>query len=202
MSRTTIRNWVKRLHMYCGLLSFTTLIVLGIVGLTSTFLPRPGERPRPATQVQEVDFKAPGGLDDRQLADHIQAALGLPLTQPAPSWLIRRDADNRLRVGLPTPGHLWNIVVLEDESRLRLEKAPFDVWQYLFDLHEMTPSSPQPDWRTRAWAWYEEFTIWSLILMALSGVYLWLTSRPKWRWAQLSAAAGFVALLAIFFLRR
>jgi len=40
------------------------------------------------------------------------------------------------------------------------------------------------------WRWYTELAIWSLILMALSGVYLWLASRPAYGWGQISFVAG------------
>jgi hypothetical protein len=185
--------------MYTGLLNFTVLVIFGIIGIVATFLPRPVEREKPAATVQMRDVHLPGGLDDRRLADYLQASLNLPLTRPVPDWMLGRDRQNRLRFRLWTPARFYEILVLEKPGKVQITTQPFDVWQYLFHLHEMTPGTGQPELRTLLWAWYIEFSIWSLILMSLSGVYLWLASRPKYRWAQVSFAAG-AAIFVVFYI--
>ena len=195
-------KWIKRIHMYLGLLNFTILIIFGIVGLSVSLLPPKEERVRPKSTVHHVSYEVPGGLGDRELADHVYATLNLPLTQPAPDWSLRRDRNNNLRVMLGTPATDYHIVILENESQLRIESRPYDRWQYLFHLHEMTFSGAAPDWRMQAWAAYMELSIWSLIFMALSGVYLWLASRPGLRWAQCSLVGGVVSFIALWTLSR
>jgi hypothetical protein len=138
-------------------------------------------------------------MDDRRLADHIHASLNLPLTKPAADWALGRDRQNRLRFRLGTPARFYEILVLEKQDQVQITTQPFDFWQYLFHLHEMTPGAGQPELRTRLWAWYMEFSIWSLMLMSLSGVYLWLASRPGYRWAQASFAAG-AAIFIVFYI--
>ena len=98
--------------MYTGLLNFTVLMVFGIIGVVATVLPKPPERQKPPSTAQVRDFPIPGGMSDRQLADHIQASLNIPLTGPAPDWALRRDRQNRLRVRLGTPARFHDIVVL------------------------------------------------------------------------------------------
>ena len=193
-----MHKWFRKVHMYTGLLNFTILVIFGIVGLSATFLPRPAQRSQPEREVRYLDFTAPGGLDDRQLADHVYEELKLPLTKPAPEWAVQRDSDNNPTANFYTPGKMYYTTVLEKEARLRVETAPYDTWAFLMHLHEMTPRNANPDWRTQLWAYYVEFSIWSLIGMALSGVYLWLASRPGFRWAQLSFAAG-CGILVLFF---
>ena len=195
-------TWMIRIHMYTGLLNFTALALFGVVGIIATVLPPHAERTRPEPVVELVEFEIPGGMDDRQLADHIQATLQIPLTGPAPDWSLKRDDDNNLRFRLPTPARGHEIVVLEDESRLRIETLPFDTWQYLFHLHEMVPSRSTSDFRIQAWAWYIEFSIWALILMALSGLYLWLESRPGYRWAQISFGVGSLIFVCFYWFVR
>ena len=195
-------RWMIRIHMYTGLLNFTALVLFGVVGIIATVLPPHAERTRPEPAVELVDFEIPGGMDDRQLADHIQATLRIPLTGRAPDWTLKRDDDNNLRFRLPTPARGHEIVVLEDEGRLRIETLPFHTWQYLFHLHEMVPSRVTSDLRIQAWAWYIEFSIWSLILMALSGLYLWLESRPGYRWAQISFGVGSLIFVCFYWFVR
>jgi len=188
--------------MYTGLVKLTVLVVFGIVGIVSTVLPRPVERAKPAATLQVRDVHLPGGLDDRRLADYLQASLNLPLTRPVPDWMLGRDRRNRLRFRLWTPARFYEVLVLEKQGKVQITTQPFDVWQYLFHLHEMTPATGHPHLPTLLWAWYIEFSIWSLMLMSLSGVYLWLASRPGYRWAQVSFAAGSVIFVVFYIVIR
>jgi hypothetical protein len=194
-----ITLWIKRIHMYTGLLNFTTFAIFGIIGIMATVLPRPAERQKLPSTVQVRDFQIPGDMNDRQLADHIQTSLKLPLTSPTPDWALRRDDQNHLRFGLFTPARFYDILVLENQGKIEMTTQPFDLWQYLFHLHEMTPGWAHPDLRTQLWAYYMECSIWSLILMSLSGVYLWLVSRPKHRLALVSFATG-SAIFVLFYI--
>jgi uncharacterized iron-regulated membrane protein len=202
-----LTRWVKKIHMYIGLLSFTILVIWGIVGLSASFLPPESQREQLKTELHHVDYDVPVDLSDRELADHAYEKLAIPLTSPAPDWSLRRDRNNNLRFRLPTSARIHDIVVLEQESRLRVQTRRVDGWSYLFRIHEVTLSgttrnNPDPDWRIFLWAIYAEFSIWSLILMAIAGVYLWLASRPKLRWGQLSAVAGVVSFVALWVLSR
>ena len=190
---------IKKIHIYSGLISFTALLIFGVIGIVATFLPRPDDRPRPEATVREIGFSVPEDLDDRQLADHIQAELNLPLTLPAPDWSLGRDKKNNLRFRLPTPGHYHDVVVMEPENRIRITTQPYDSWQYLFHLHEMTPRPSQKDLRVRLWAYYGLFNVWALIVMSFSGLYLWLsTKRRNYWWAQTSFLFGTISFVVLY----
>lgn len=198
-STLALTRWIKKIHMWVGLLNFTILIIFGIIGIAASILPRPADRPRPAATMRTVAYVAPGNLDDQALANAIQAFLDIPLTSsPVPSYAIRRDEDQRLRVSLFTPAVRFETTLLENDGKLEISEQPFDVWQYLFHLHELTPRAAGPDWRLRVWTWYMELSIWSLILMALSGVYLWSAARPGYRWGQVSFAAGLLIFVGFY----
>ena len=191
--------WIKRIHMYTGLLNSVALLLFGVIGIAVTILPRPRERTPPEAQVEVFDLEIPGDLDDRELADYIQAELAIPLTGPAPKWSFGRNDDGDFFFRLPTPARRYEVTALEAENQLRVRTQPFDTWQYLFHLHEMSPAHPKPDWRIQSWAWYIEFSIWSLIAMTLTGIYLWLVTRPGYRWAQISLAGG-KAVFVLFYM--
>ncbi|MBI3679538.1 MAG: hypothetical protein HY235_04000 [Acidobacteria bacterium] len=69
-------------------------------------------------------------------------------------------------------------------------------------MHETHIRNRSADWRMRLWTYYIELSIWALIVMSLTGVYLWLASRPGFRWAQLFFAAGTVCFLALWVFSR
>jgi hypothetical protein len=92
-------------------------------------------------------------------------------------------------------------VVLEKENRIRIETRRNGPAQFLNGLHTTTVNR-HPDWRIRWWGYYTEFSIWSLIGMALSGVYLWLASRPRYAPARYAFALGCGAFLLLYGLTR
>jgi hypothetical protein len=49
---------------------------------------------------------------------------------------------------------------------------------------------------------YNEVAIFALIFLSLSGLYLWLSSRPRHRLAQLSFFAGTGWFLVLYWLSR
>ncbi len=193
---------LKKILARLGLLSFTILLVYGITGLSVTMLPAPEARPRRQAAAEIVDFRVPPNLTDKQVADRVWEALKLPLTNPAPEWSLRRDAANNLTIGFYTPNGPARVTVLEREGRLRLvrERAPWPA--FLNNLHAGTLRDLPVDWRMRAWVAYNEFAIFALILMSLSGVYLWLSSRPRHLLARLSFVAGTGSFLALYWLSR
>jgi hypothetical protein len=188
--------------MYVGLLNLSILLIFGVAGLQATFEPAPENRKRPDADVEFRDFTVPAGLDDKAAADRVHAFLHLPLTAPLPKYAIRRDANNDLALNFYTANGVRRAVVLEKEHRIRLETEHTTITSYLNGLHATTINSASPDWRIRWWTYYNEFSIWSLIVMSISGAYLWLASRPRYSPARWTFAAGCGAFLLLYFLTR
>ena len=182
--------------MYTGLVNFTVLFVFGVTGLLGTLATRPFQWNRPAPVTDYVDFTPPPGLTDKELADRVYERVKLPMTGPVPP-VVRRNRDHDVEITFYTPNGSRQVTVLEKESRVRVVKQGLNAFQFLSTLHETTIRNASNDLRVRMWAWYNEAAIWSLTLMAVSGVFLWLATRPRYRWAQAAFATGtglFVAL--------
>jgi hypothetical protein len=187
--------------MYIGLLNLSILLVFGVAGLTATMEPAPDRRDRPEPQVEYRDFTVPAGLDDKAAADHVWEFLRLQLSQPLPKYAIRRDANHDLALDFYTPNGVRRAVVLEKENRIRLETHRVGLGSFLNGIHTVT-SNHNPDWRVRWWGYYTEFSIWSLIAMSLSGVYLWLASRPRYTPARYAFALGCGAFVLLYTMTR
>ncbi|MEZ5403767.1 MAG: PepSY domain-containing protein [Bryobacteraceae bacterium] len=182
--------WIKRLHMYAGLLSLTILFIFGIVGLTGLMLPVPSERKQPEFVGREEAFAVPPNMSDRELAQAAWEKLAPPVTGPPPPFSIRRDANRNLVFQVFGPNGPTRVTVLENDGKLRVETRRNLWWQYFNVLHETHIRSTVPDLIVRLWTWYNEFSIWTLMFLSLSGIWLWLAAKPGWRWAQLSFAVG------------
>ena len=197
-----MNRWIKKLHMYFGLLNSSILLVFGIAGLTATFEEAPENRPRPQPTLRFESYTAPPAADDKQVADDVYRFLNLPLTNPLPKGALRRDDQNHLQLNFYTINGIQRVTVLEKENRLRIETLRVNLWRYLDHLHSTTRGARTPDLRIRLWGYYNEFAIWSLIGMTLSGLYLWLSSRPGYRAAQYIVLAGSGLFVALYVLTR
>ena len=118
------------------------------------------------------------------------------------SFAIQHDADNNLFLDFRHANGRHQVTVLEKEGRIRIEVTRNSLWLYLDTLHETTAAFHSGDWRMQLWADYNEFAMWCLLLMILSGLALFLTARARSRLAQISLAAGCCAFAALYFWTR
>ncbi len=191
-------RWLKKLHMYFGLLNFSILLVFGIAGLTATVHTHASPRATPV--ITTFDFRPPANIGDYEAAIAAFEFLKLPMATAPMVNGVRRDAANNVFFAVYTPNGARVVTLLEKEGKVQLDTRRESIWHFFDNLHGTTVNNRETDLRIRLWTWYNEFAIWSLIFMSATGVYLWLASRPRYRWAQVSFAAGsgiFVLLYAI-----
>jgi uncharacterized iron-regulated membrane protein len=193
---------IKKIHTYLGLLTFINLMVYGIAGLAATFHADPENSAKPQPSVYELPFKVDPNLTDRQVAERAVAALHFTLVAPVSEYAIKHDRANRLWLDLYHSNGTHKVTFLETEGKMRIEEIRNDVWSYLDNLHTTTSAFASGDIRMRLWANYNEFAMWSLIGMTVSGVWLWLAVRPGHRWAQVSFATGMGIFVALWILTR
>jgi hypothetical protein len=187
---------VKKAHIYIALLNLSIVLVFGIAGLKATL--NDGRHKPPEPEVRFENFTVPATIiDDGAVAEEIRRRLNIP----AVSIDIRRDKENNLNVAYYTQSGPRRITLLEKENRLRIAKQQEDIWHFFDNLHGTANRHPS-DWRVRLWTYYNEFSVWSLIAMALSGIYLWLCSRPGYLWAQVSFLAGTATVFVLYVVSR
>ena len=192
---------IKRIHIYLGLLSFSHFIVYGIAGLTASSQ-RSLERPKVPMNARYEPFTATPNSTDKQVADAVYKQLQLPFTRPMPDWYLRRTPENDLLLDFVNINGIYRVTVLEKEQRVKIEEIRNSAWLFLEDIHAGTGRDPEEASLLRAWGYYNEFAMWSLLAMALTGVYLWLASRPTLRWAQVCLVMSTAALVAFWWMVR
>lgn len=185
--------------MYLGLLCWSILFVYGIAGLTATVVHSGPPGPEfESSAVRTETFVAPPNETDRQVAGAVWQTLKIPLTGPPPSYAIGRDRQNDLVVSFWTANGPTDVTVLEQQHQLRIVTQRTNVWAYFNNLHSTTLHDRPYDWRIRWWAYYNEFAVWALLVMALTGVYLWLASRPRHVLAQAAVGLSVVSFLILY----
>jgi len=120
--------------------------------------------------------------------------LHLSLATPIQSAVIQHDDSGRLVLDFWHANGRHRVTVLEGEGRLRIEVVRNSLWRYLDILHMTTGAFRSGDWRMTLWADFNEFAMWSLGVMLLSGSALGLVAR-RGPLAWIALGAG-VALLA------
>jgi hypothetical protein len=190
---------IKKIHTYAGLLTFVNLAVYGIVGLSALYLLRP-HPPSPVVSYQS--FTVEPNLTDRQVAERVCAQLNLSLATPVNSFAIQHDDANNLFLDFRHANGRHQVTVLEKDRRIRIEVSRNSLWLYIYTLHETTAAFHSGDWRMQFWADYNEFAMWCLLTMIVSGVAMFVAARARSRTAQISLAAGCCAFAALYFWTR
>ena len=118
-----------------------------------------------------------------------------------PDWFLKHTPENDLQLDFYTINGIFRVIVIEREQRLRIEEIRNNTWLFLEDLHAGTARESEIR-LLRIWGIYNEFAMFSFIGLSLSGVFLWLSSRPKLRWAAAGVAASTAIAAALYGLAR
>jgi hypothetical protein len=190
-----VNAWIKKIHMYAGLLNFTILCVFGLAGLVATAEAPDifsGNKP---PGVSTMPFSAPGSASDAQVAELIRRRLQPP---HAGAPFTHRDERRRLVADFYSVNGLVRATLLESQGQLQVETFRNSIWRFFDNAHATTIQETAYDWAPGVWAWYVELSIWSLIVMSLTGLWLGLATRWPFWWTKASFAVGTLAF-AIFY---
>ena len=194
-----MNTWIKKIHMYTGLLNFTILCVFGIAGLVVTADAPDIFHSATLPVVATLPFRAPGSASDQQVGELIRSRL-----QPAHAGKpnIHRDAQHQLVADFYSVNGLVRATLLDAEGQLRVETRRNSIWRFFDNAHATTIQESAYDWAPIAWSWYIELSIWSLMLMALSGMWLGLASRWPFWWTKASLAAGTLMFAILYWVQK
>jgi hypothetical protein len=139
-------------------------------------------------------------LDDKALAARIDQTLDLPITGN-PAQIGRLD-DGNLFYRYYTVNGRRDVTFFERDGKVRVEFRQTPFWGYVGGMHVASTRRTPPDLPAKAWGLYNEASLWAFTFMTLSGVYLWLSTRPRLKWAQALATAGAILFLGLWTVTR
>lgn len=201
MARRVVYSWMKRLHTYAGLLSFTSFVVWGLIGVAGAFAPAPGAYEPPAiSATREFPMTPPANLDDHALARYIYDRLHIPLR--GGHYDIRRNHDGELAFRVFTASGPRDVTWLEDRSVVRMDVRQNGMLEFLSTMHTAYSNRGPQTRAARLWGYYNECSAWAFLFMIISGLYLWLDTRPGLRWAQLLAATSVGGSIVLWMVTR
>ena len=195
-------EWIRRLHIYTGLFSFTALMLFGAAGLIGACHEDPRAASRPLPVVSELDFEVPQGATDPEVAELVFARLAMRDAAPVPAWALGRNEDHVLVLHFYGPNGVVHASVLEEQKQLHVEIDRSTLGEYANSMHALVLPNAGPQWMVRLWSVYLELSIFTLLFMVVTGVWLWLGTRPRLLWAQAFFAVGTIAFVALYLLGR
>ncbi len=191
--------WIRKLHLYSGLLNFSVLMVFGIAGLVATFhAPDIFEQPSVHT-ITTQDFGAPPSASDKEVMAAIAQALQIRMAElPNP----HRNAQHQLTADFYDANGMRRVTLLEPEHRFQVETRRNNIWRFIDNLHATTFREGAGWSAQHLWGWYTEIATLSMIWMIVSGLWLGFGQRWNFRWTQISAAIGVIAFAVLYYLEK
>lgn len=196
-----MQRWMKKLHMWAGLLTFTAFVVWGAIGVHGAFTPAPGEFvPPDVSAVKEFPFPSKGDLGDKELARAIFEAADIPLR--GGHYNVHRDEDQNLAFFVFTANGRHELTYFEETETVRMAIRRAPLLGFLSTMHTAHSRRGPQTAAARAWANYNELSTWAFFFMTVSGVYLWLATRPNINWARWTFGVAVVGSVILYWAGR
>lgn len=186
-------RWFRLLHLYGGLFVSPFLILFAV----SAILLNHGWRPTAVEPSRrDVSIQAPADLKGLDLGKEILRQTG-----------VEGEIDyvdlkgNRLRLPVTRPGRKFTVTADLAKQSATIEERPTFFGERLIYLHK----SPGPhnaavrgNWvATRIWGVLADGTVYLLLLVTTSGIYLWYLVRPERRRGMVFLAVGCLSLVLL-----
>jgi uncharacterized protein len=201
LERRQVQDWNRRIHFYVGLCLLFFIWLFSISGLLLNHPEWEFARFWENREIfsSEVTITRPSAIEDLAIAQHLMTQLGVvgEINE------IRRTADeDRFGLQVVRPGRIFSVDANFRTATATVEQIDLNAWGVLDALHKFTgvrmnDPTRQRDWvLTKLWSFAMDAVGLGLIVLVLSGLYLWYR-LPKKRMPGLlalglgTAACGF-----------
>ena len=176
----------RKIHLYSGLtlLAFVVMyFVTGYVLIHGDYFPR-GE---PAVTTREEALSSAPGASPEEFSALLQRQFDLPGKRQPP----QRKKDGSWRFEYFRPGLLHEATVGPAGDRVTIKRSDFGAAQTLVGFHRLHGYGG--GWVYDLWMVVFDLASFSMILFAVTGIYLWykLTKRHALGWAMLGTSFAF-----------
>ena len=195
-------RWIRDVHLILGLFVSPFLLVFAV----STLLLN--HTWKPWASLAEVEMPTPQVVEIPEEIEGIEQAQAIML-QVGVSGEIRNvfRPENGLVILVMKPGKNTTITVDMTTGAAEIEQNETDFWDVLLYLHK----SPGPhnanirgNWIfTRLWTWLIDTAVCAILLVSVSGIYLWAVIKAERKAGLILLGAGclsFAAMVSIIIL--
>jgi hypothetical protein len=196
-----VYRWIRDLHLYLGLFisPFVLVFALSVIFLNHTWLPW-GSEDRGEEGRRSVTVSVPEGEDNLELAKQIQRQIGVT---GEIDFISRNLEKHRLSFPIKRPGEHTTVRVDLASGTTQIEQQETGVWDAMIYLHKMPGPhnvAVRGNWIfTRVWGWLADATVYLLLFLTASGVYLWSLLKAERKAGLIFLGSGVLSFLAIAF---
>jgi len=196
---------MRDLHLYLGLFisPFVVVFAVSVFFLVHAWLPK--AREAGAMRVAR-NLALPENLEElsgRKLIDALQPVLASIKAQGEVGWVQHRAREHRLVLPVSLPGRLTTVTIDVAKREAIIEPRTTG----LADAFVMLHKSPGPhlvgirmNWfYMRLWRWFADGTVYLVLFLSVSGLYLWYGLRAERRIGLCLLAAGIVSFSGIVY---
>jgi hypothetical protein len=195
---------IRNLHLYLGLFISPLVMVFAV----SVFFMVHAWLPKADAGAKRVvtALVLPANLEElsgRQLIDALQAVLAKINAQGEVGWVQHRPKEHRLILPVSVPGRVTTVTIDIAKREATIEPRSRGLADAVVLLHK----SPGPhlvgirmNWvYMRIWRWCADGTVYLILFLTFSGVYLWYALRAERRIGLCLLTAGAIAFSGIVY---
>ena len=195
-------GWNRKAHYYLGLYFLFFLWLFSLSGLLLNHSSWAFAQFYPNRKISKFEraIQLPASASDLDKAKAVMRQFGI---EGEVGWSATRGDAARLEFNVTRPGRVYQVQADLKDNRAAVTLNEYNVWGVLRGMHTFVGVSPDDprnhrDWiLTRIWALSMDAVAAGVVVLVLSGVYLWWNRRDK-RLAGLIALAAGTAVCGLF----
>lgn len=194
-------RWTRSIHLYAGLFAspFVVLYALSVLFLVHTWLPWGGADDA-AVSKRTVSIAVRDDSSSLTMAKQAREELGL---EGEIGYVNHNATKQTLFFPLESPGRRATVQLDLRTGRAEVEQRETGVWDGMNYLHKMPGphnAAIRGNWfATRLWGWLADATVYLILFLSASGVYLWAVLRAERKAGLLFLTGGALSLLLLAF---
>jgi hypothetical protein len=185
--------WTRDLHLYFGLFISPFLLVFAASTVLLNHAWKPGERVETRTETIHIEEGLEDFAQQRQILEQL-GVTGEPIFMRG--FATREVVTIRVR----KPGERTIVRVNVKNRRADVERRVAGFWDATIFLHVLPGPHKKPDWFfTKVWSWVADSTVYVVIFLSVSGIYLWAVLRAERRAGLISLGLGSVSFVLVLY---
>ena len=197
--------FTRDLHLYFGLFISPLVLVFAVSVFFLVHARLPGAVPPPASRIAG-DLPVPAGvelLSGREQVNALRGVLDRLGVQGEVNSIRRIANEHRLVISVIIPGREVTVDLhLETRSAIVASRGE-SMWSAMVYLHKMPGqhlANLRGNWvYMRLWRWLADATVYLVLFLSISGIYLWAVLRAERRIGLALLAAGAFSFLGLVY---
>jgi hypothetical protein len=190
--------FTRDLHLYLGLVICPTVLVFAVSVPFLVHAWIPGAAKQPVSRIAG-DLPVPDGVELMKGRDQVNAVRGVldrVGVRGEVNFIRRIPKEHRLAIPVILPGREVVVDLNTATRSATITNRGDNLWSGLVWLHKM-PGQHNANLRgnwvfLRTWKWLADATVYLVLFLSVSGIYLWAVLRAERRigWTLIGAGAG------------